>query len=167
MAVNASDVREHVETDATDAALDRLIADAEALVDRTVGPDGEQTVELSGGARTLALPRPADTDQTITVETAESFADWTAVDIGDFEAAYGGRLLRHRTRWPARVKVTYTPTPLADRRDRVVIDLVHLAATYNGLLSSESAGDYTSRMDPDAYEAQRQKLAGSLVDGAL
>lgn len=168
MAVTAAEVRELVESDVDDLVLERLIADADELVDDRVGPDGQQTVEMSGGASTLWLPRPADTNETITVEVAHSFGDWEAEDSGDWETAYGGVLLRHRSRWPHRVKVTYTPEPLADRRDRVIIDLVHLAVTYNGMAKNESAGDYSvgQSLTPDAYERERQKLVGSLVGGA-
>lgn len=168
MAIDAAALREHIETDLGDDALDRLIADAYAFCEERAGKQGEQAVVLDGGERYLMLPFPiSDTGD---IEIVERIGDEeTTVDPSDWrwnggrtlERLNGGDLVFWGYAHPGGdVVVTYTPKSDADMRDRVVIDLCKLAIQHTGL-HAERAGDYSST-HPE-YARERDRIVRQLV----
>ena len=185
MTITHDDLKEHVETDLDDDALDRLITDAQASIDDRIGPEGAQTIVLGnvGGDRYLFLPRPISSSADIASITER----WGAVEralASDEWRWLGGRQLERLigsgstagTLWgwweggsippinagysDVSVVIAFTPKPDA-RRDRVVIDLCRLALVYNGL-SDERAGEYQTRSRED-YQAEREKVLSELM----
>lgn len=173
MTITNTELREHVETDLGDDALDRLIADAYAYCVERVGAAGEQTIVLHAGERYLVLPfsiaAAADLD------ISERYNDQTTVLVEGTDWRWlGGRLVERLsggsiTVWghaygAGDVLVTYTPKDDEARRDRVVIDLCKLAIQYNAL-RSETAGDY--KADSAEYTKERDRLVRQLAPGMV
>lgn len=169
MTITASSFKTYFQTDLADAVLTAYIDDATDFCVERAGPQGEQTVVLQSEGRYLVLPkaiaaaadvseiieRQADTTNTLTT------ADWRW---------NGGRILERLTSgnpdfwgttfgFACDVVVTYTPKDDANRRDRVVVDLVKLAIQYSGL-ASERAGDYA--MTAQVYAQERDRIVRQL-----
>lgn len=164
MAVTPAIILEHLETDLGDNAIQRLIDEAEAYCTKIAGPEsGSYTVHRQGGVSSFWLRRPADS---ITSVTELDNGD-NVVDSGNYRLEHGGRTLRRVGNiWAhGTVEIVYTVITDTAVRDRVVIDLVHLALSYRGAVKSESDGAYSSGRigSPDAYERERYNIASALV----
>lgn len=168
MTIDADALREHVETDLADPALDRLIADAYDAIAVHVGPaDAGQVDRYAGGDRFLFLSTPIADDADIDSIVEDHGGDTTTtLDPSDWRWWPGSmRLERLGTgpngagAWAPTVVVTFDPSLDADRRDRVVIDLCKLAIQYNAL-RAQTTGDF--RGDAVEYQREREKLIGEL-----
>ena len=164
-----AEIRTNVETDLVDAALQRLIDDAEAEMIRVAGPHS-----AAGSAEQTAYPERLTADIFLTrqasavTEVIETLADTdTTLAADDYELLNGGRILRRlsdgtngRSEWGDRVKVTHTPTTDEDQRKGVLIEVVALAVQYKGL-GAEREGDWQgTHLD---YTKERARLFKRLV----
>ncbi len=150
--ITVADLREHVETDLPESALQRLIDDADQMVVDTYGEHGPatQTDDLYGdpGSEYVFPERPIDAVTTVTEYTTETTSQ--VLDPTDYRVLHQGKsLLRLRNGsnpavgWPYRVVVAYViATGENPRRRGVVIDLVRLSINHSSGLRSERAGDY-------------------------
>lgn len=164
MTIDADAFRTFFETDLSDEALEALIADADAYCTLKL-PAAAQTVLIQGAGRYLVLPQPVTDEDDIDLiverlpgEDSELEAeDWRVASSrmverlsGDTAVFWGG----------CDVQVTYTPKADADRRDRVVVDLVKLAIQYSAL-GSERAGDFAeTELD---YASERERIVRQLL----
>lgn len=144
--LSVADLREHVNSDLGDDALERLLADAEAAIVARAGAAGDRTQIAGGGYRFIALHRPAATITSI-VETVGNVDTTLAAD--DYRLRPGGYLIERllygtnpRSTWDRRVTVLYSPVDDDAIRIVVQIDLIKLALTYAPGLSSERIGDW-------------------------
>lgn len=169
--VNPAQAREHIETDLIDSALQRLIDDADALIVERFGPHAGQTTDiLFRDMQTddlLFLNRPLTGAPVSVTEWINDFSS-IVLDPTDYRILYGGRALQRlingvtaRTTWGARVVVVYNPVDEAAKRTRVELDLVRLAAQYNGLMR-EQIGDYMS-ISKDEYQGERERILDALA----
>lgn len=166
--VTAAQAREHIETDLPDAALQRLIDDAESEIVRRFGPHapGPVVEEHAGGDPLLFLRRPALSVQSVAEEVAYVV---TALDASDYRLRFGGRAIERlptgphpRRFWGDLVTVTYAPVDDTPQRVRVLLDLVQLAVAY-GAVDSVSVGDYSEQaLD---YQRERERLLAGLLPG--
>lgn len=161
--VTKAEVREHIETDLGDDALDRLIDDADAEIIRMHGEHTTQTEQLLGGNVFLILSRPASSITTVTEILKGTLPDSeTTLSADDYDLWPDGRRLERlgdgtnqRETWGDVIEITYTPTDETAQRTRAEIDLVKLAIEYKGL-NSEGIGDHkVSFVD---YEDERSKI---------
>lgn len=162
--------REHLETDLSDTALQRLIDDADGDVVRCAGEHPAAGVTVTEtfapavGDRLILLGRVADPAQPLVVtETRADVIGGESPTTLPAEAyALSGRLLRRvGTGWAGIVSVTYTPASddLARRR-RVILDLVKLAIRYEAARSYTLGDVSVSAVD---YEGERQRILGVLA----
>ena len=163
-------VREHVQTTMAEAAIQRLIDDADQTVVDTYGAHGPtvQTDDLRSGPddRLLFLQRPAATITTVTEYVDET--NLTALDPTDYRLINGGTTLERitsganvRSSWGFRTLVVYVISSDENPRRRgVVIDLVRLAINNPGGITRERAGDYS--VEHGSYEEQQGKILGRL-----
>ncbi len=167
--ITAGQLREHVETDLTDEALERLVDSADAEIIRAYGPhDGEQSALVAGRGYRIWLPRPAESITEI-VEWAgwETPGDADTVSAATYHLEHGGRTIwRTDAQFMTNVQVTYTPVADNPRRTAVLIDLVKLEIQYRGL-NTERVGSYSvTYMDHDKERQRvltrlRQNYAGA------
>jgi hypothetical protein len=161
-------IREHVETDLTDDALQRLIDAAE----EDLGSETAVVEYFRGlGRQVLHLRRLASAISSVTEHKADG--DLALVVPGlttaDMRLLQGRAVERLTTGtnpssyWYEKTTVTYVPNDLS-RRKQCVIDLVRLAVERRGV-ASEGTGDY--RFTGLDYEAERQKIIDSLYVEAL
>lgn len=172
--LTATEIREHVDTDLGDTALDRLLADADAEIVRRYGAHTANQVETftpPPGSVTLQVDRPISSIVSI-VETEET-------DIGESDvtlAASDYEIMRERTirrvsgglhsstTWGSIVVVTYTPDSDNARRIGVTIDLVKLAVQYQAA-SSVAVGDVSiSHVD---YNRERERILRRLAPSIM
>lgn len=168
-------VKERIETDLSDAELQRLIDEAnQEVIDRHgahANSAAPITVALEGDREALSLARPIDSAQTVTiteyvanpptgVETA------TVLAASDWRSWHGGRTLQRlasgtnsRTRWGTRVSITYTPKNDGNQRDEVIIKLVQLTIEFEGV-SERTVGD--TRQRHADFQTERERLLRSL-----
>lgn len=137
-------LREHVETDLTDEALQRILSAAEADVLRAAGPESgavdEFEAELPG--RFVCLRQPADSITSVTEYRGTASLVLTS---SDYELrADGRRLYRVGAYWAPRVVVAYAPVIDMEGRELAAVDLVRLALQDTGT-ASERVGDYSSQ----------------------
>lgn len=172
--LTVSDAREHLETDVTDAVLQRLVDDADSAIARRHGPhspgaDDVIVEDVTGGDERLFLRRPAATVSSIVEHLSETTN--RTLDPSDYRSEFEGRALLRlpngtnpAARWGYRNVVTYAPTSSDNAtRRRVIIDLVRLALQHNAL-AGETAGDYSSRSVD--YQAEREKLIREVAASA-
>jgi len=167
--LTTDELREHFETDLKDAAVQRLIDDAESEIDERIGQlaTGTDTFEGDILATALFLSRRAKTITTATEEIRSGGGYQTTVlDPTDYKLRYEGRQIERltsgvnpRSTWGDIVTVVYVPEDDTNRRKRVAVDLVKLAAQYSAL-DSEKIGDYSAKSAK--YEAHRSEILARL-----
>ena len=163
--VTPAQVREHVETDLGDTALQRLIDDADALIVARFGPHTGNVIEtIAGGGEHLFLARPASAIVSVS-EVVDDVA--SALAASDYRSWWGGQALQRAINgtnpssfWGDRVTVTYTPVDESARRTRIELDLVRLAIQYDATRSS-TVGDF-SQTNAD-YATEREAIVGVLA----
>lgn len=157
--------RTHIETDLVDAALQRLIDDADAqIVERYGEHAGNITEELRVGAHGRFL---FPSRRVVAVVSATEYAlraetSSVVLDPTDYRILNNGRVLERlhtgpnaRQGWGERVVLVYAANSETAKRTGVTIDLVRLAAQYEAK-KSEGIGDYSAtHVD---YERERNAL---------
>ncbi len=166
--LTVAELRQHLETDLSDQALQRLLDDADAAVVRHYGPHppGPAVETHIGGSKYVFLRQQAAAVQSIT-ETVRGVT--TVLASNDYRVLGGGRYLERltsgpnpRVYWGDFVTVTFEPYDDRPQRRRVIIDLVRLALEYNAL-DSVDVGDYSARsLD---YQRERRRLLAELSRG--
>lgn len=159
--VDISDLREHIETDAVDDVLTRLLNQAVTDVESRFGDDSARTDILDGGVSSVRLSRPASSVSSVTVQT-DFTATATALTASDYVLLHGGRTLRRITlpNWENIVNVTFTPKTEENVRNMVIVELVRCGLTYQGLITREGVGDYSA--DLQGYTAERERIMQQL-----
>ena len=157
--ITIDSLREHVETDINNLALQRILDAVDDEIVASVGPHastGDVTELIMGGDVGLFLARPYTTITSI----SEVFGTAAAVTLStdDYRSWFGNRTLQRLTdgtnpqsRWGDRVTVIYEPLTDDNMRILSTIELVQLSLQYSGL-QSEQAGDYRSTAKDHAKE---------------
>lgn len=167
--ITVAQLREHVETDLGNDALQRIIDDADAVIVERFGAHTGNVVETrSGGGRLLFLDRPASAVVSITERLGMPYDETTtALVANDYRLWYGGRAIERlasgdnpRTNWGDRVVVTSTPAAETARRTRVEIDLCKVAIQFDGT-ESMTVGDH-SQTNPE-YDVARERVLDDLA----
>lgn len=158
-----AEVRAHVESDISDAALTQVIEAADAEIIRRLGPVATQTEVLSGGDRFLHLARAA------TAITSAS-ERWTVDGVGittqailadDYRLVSDGRRLERlftgtypASDWQGEVTLVYVPEDTTAERKLLLVNLVKIDLAVSGLLS-DRVGDLGVQYlnDPEAARA--------------
>jgi hypothetical protein len=163
--MTVSQIREHLETDLTDEALQRILNAEEAEIVQRYGAHATATETWQGNGEWLILER---TPSTITSVTETDYNVSTTLATNDYRIWSQGKLERLssgtnvRSYWGSVVTVVYVPEDATAQRRGVLIKLVTLSAKYAGLKSeSIGSGDYSmSALD---YTAEREALLRSLA----
>ena len=165
MLITTAIAREHIETDLSDAAVTRLIEDAEFAIIKRFGPHVTQldTLEGNAGANAVFLTRRISVVLSAT-ETVEGTETVLAAD--DYKIVHDGRGLQRlstgtnpATYWGESVVVSYTPESDSAERIRVCIDLVKLSVGYSAK-KEERIGDHAEILF--SYEAERNEILSRL-----
>lgn len=158
-------IREHVETDMNDNALQRLIDAEDAEIVRRFGAPTTQTDVLRGGEERLFLSQLASTITSVTEEVAHTT---TVLATDDYEVWWSQELDRltdgtnGRRTWGERVTVVYVPQTMTAQRVACLTQLVQLAVRYNGVTQeSIGAGDYSAASAD--YQKERERLFRKLA----
>lgn len=161
-------IREHVETDLSDTALQQLIDDAEAEIVTKFGAHSEtgEIVEehvVMDGERWIYPRRVLDPALPVTITRQEfGSSDVTIADEAEYalSATTGGIRLLATGPWAGQlVTIEYTARTDAPRRKRVLIDLVRLALRYDAARNT-SMGDMS--VSHVAYQQERNQILASL-----
>ncbi len=165
--LTAIEMKVYIETDLTDAALDRLIDAADQEIVQSHGEHasvGTVTELHIGGDAAIFLNRPPATITSVTETVSE--VD-TVLSTDDFREWYGSRVLQRlddgtnpQTFWGERVSVVYTPISDDPRRIQATIDLTRLGVEFNAL-RTQRAGDYSQTALTD-YTKERSQIVNSL-----
>jgi hypothetical protein len=157
-------VREHVETDLVDDALQRLIDAEDEEILKRCGPPTSQTEILKGGDTHLYLSRLVSTITSI-AEQVEDTTTTLAAD--DYDLWWNQALEREedgtnpRAVWGERVTVVYLPQDQTSQRIMTLIQLVQLAVRYSGVQQeSVGSGDYS--VGNYDYQHERERLLRKL-----
>ena len=157
-----AELKQHVETDLDQAALQRLMDDAEAEIIKRFGAHGDKTStqiieDLEGRAASIFPYRPETT--IVSVTEYEIDGTETVLALNDYRIWHGGREISRRIDgtnprgvWAPRVRIIYLDATELPNRKRVQADLVRLAIEYRAL-KSESSGDLDQSYAD--YEAER------------
>jgi len=163
--VTPAELREHIETDLSDGALQLLIDAEQEAIDKRAGPAASESDLMQAfGARELRLTRDASSiDGVKTRYSADD--DQVTLSANDYRLEDKRTLVRlstgdnPETRWIGKIEVAYTPETDAALRERVLIDLVKVAIEFKGI-GFENVGS-TSRSFGD-HEAMRQRILRQL-----
>jgi hypothetical protein len=172
--ITPTELREHMASALTDAALQRIIDAEEAeIVTRfgeTAAAQVEEFEEECPGS--LIFPkRRAQSVSSIVELWPDRFIGGLVpltLDATDYEIVPGGKQVRrldtgaHPSReWGGRVTLTYVPVVETSKRVLALINLCKLNLQFNGL-DSESVGGGEYRMDSGDYDAKREKILAGL-----
>ena len=178
MILSVSELREHVNTDLGDDALQRLLDAAEWAIVNRAGATGARTEIASGGYRFIVLARPAASISSV-VETAGWSDSVGASDItlaaDDYLVGAGEMLIERlitgtnqRSVWGARVTTVYTPVDDDPVRIECQIALCQLALNYQPGLAEETIGTWTERFTNNSAwsnQAERDSILERLAIG--
>ena len=163
MALTIAQVREHVQTDLVDAAIQRIIDAVNADITARLGPSAGIVALRRGGDKLIYLGRKAGSISEV-IEWYES-TEYT-LDATDYKLhADGYRIERlddgvnSADEWRGLVKVTFDPADAeAEARALLELNLIRLDISQAGV-KSESVGDVSvTYLDPKEYAAQREAL---------
>lgn len=155
--LSVDEVRQHVETDLSDMALQQRIAEADALIVRRAGAHTGVVAELHSlapGAELLFTRRDIDTGESVVVKTIVGGVETTLTVDVDYVIDSVRQVRRIGCAWTPLVRITYTPVSDAAIRKGVLIDLVRLALTYQAV-NAESVGDVSVTHADYAREQRR------------
>lgn len=167
--VTIEELRQHIETDLVDGALERLLDGAVFDVESRFGSDAAQTIERDGcDKRYISLPRPAS-GVTSVVEKDEYRNTLATLDTTDYVLRYGGRMLERLNGgtnargwgWAPLVVITFTPLAEEVIRNLVIVDLVKLDISYEGLNKETHVGDTKvigDKQNLGAYQSERETI---------
>lgn len=157
--LTTAEVRQHVETDLVDGALERLIDDADQEIIDRLGALSSETEVLDGGGALLHLSRKASAISSAVERIDET--DYTLA-ASDYGLLGDGRRVERRqgsgypaSLWRGRVTVAYTPADETATRKRLLADLVKLAAVYQATSGLSVGG---TRVDHVDYLKERERL---------
>ena len=168
--LTVDEVKEHVTTGLSDAALGRLIDSGDAYIRQMLGQHDPATtmvyeMDLDPGYQSIWLPRPAVSIATLEKRRRLDSA-WTVQDAETYYLSDEGRSVQTTrslwtwgwgNRFEMRVRVTYTPVPENAERTQALIDLVRLETQDTGL---EMERDDTYRYEAkDKTKARREIIA--------
>jgi hypothetical protein len=163
--ITIDELKTHVETDLTDAALQRIIDSQEALIVRRLGAHEVQCQVFSPNYQRVLYPYRKVSSITSIVEEVGDTETTLAAD--DYAVTADGRRIDRkqdgtnpRRFWGERVTVTYAPEGQADERKMVLIDLCKLTIEYNAK-KSESTGDHSESAKD--YTKEREEVLSSLA----
>ena len=160
MTVLIADLREHIETDAVDDVLTRILYAAVSDVETRFGNDAERTLYRQGLGRSVALLRPVASVSAVKEYDKNHNLSYT-LTTADYKLLFGGRILqRIGGDWAAWVEITCTPKTEAEIRDMAVVELCRLELTYQGLITSESVGDYKAGLAE--YTEARERILNQI-----
>jgi hypothetical protein len=166
--LTVAEVRQHIETDLGDEALQRLIDDADAEIIRRLGTAAANTDVLVCDGKILFLTRKASSITSITQRLEEINTVLAANDYLLLGDGYQVERLTQGTnpqpRWIGTNTIVYVPQDTTISRKRLEIDLVKLALKYDGVLSS-SVGDVRVQ-NFDNYQAERERLLSAFASSA-
>ena len=159
------DIRQHIDTDLGNEALQRLIDDAEDDIVRAYGPTTGTVTERftpGPGDAWIFTSRPISAITSIT-ELRSTYAGETDVTLGSADYVLEGtRQIRRKqggtnsaSSWGPLTTIVYTPADDTDRRKRVLIDLVRLALRYDATRSGSVGDTSVTHLE---YEAERTRL---------
>jgi hypothetical protein len=158
-------IREHVETDLSNDALQRLIDSEDAEIVQRFGALSTQTEIFKGGSERLFLSRLVSSITSISEEVGETT---TTLAADDYELWWSQELDRDpdgtngRSTWGERVTVVYVPQTMTAQRTAVLTQLVQLAVRYNGVQQeSVGSGDYSATSAD--YQRERERLLSKLA----
>lgn len=157
-------VREHIDTDLLDPAIQRLLDDASAaIVERFGAHSGPLTEAVEGGGGLLFLSRPA---LSLTSLTEANGLTSTLLAANDWRSWYGGYAIERLNSgtnaaeiWGERTTVVYTPVPDTAIRTAVELELVRLAIRHEAV-AAKSIGDWSETSLP--YVEERERLLSQL-----
>lgn len=162
-------MREHVETDMIDAAVQRVMNGEESEIDSRFGLVAAQVDTLEGLGTEIFPSRPVLSISEIVETLFDTFGNETATTLNadDYTIINEGRVVKRLTTgtnprqvWGHRLKVTSVPLDETDRRISVLIDLVKLALANTGL-KNEWSGDYRTEQK-ESYQGEREKILARL-----
>lgn len=164
--LTVGELREHLETDLSDEALQRILNAEEAEIVRRHGPTATQSETLQGNETYLFLSRTASSITSV-IETESDNLTQTTLASNDYRLLPAGKIERlvtgtnPRSFWSHLVTVNYVPENQADQRRLVLMQLAMLTAKYNAMKSeSVGGGDYSgTSLD---YTVERERLLRSL-----
>lgn len=163
-------LREHLETDLVDDALERVIDSEEAEIVSRYGAHVTQVDALRGRGPHVYLTRPAasittvteqaQTSTTVTTLASDDYRKWPTSNTRYLERVTNGT--NPSALWEDIVTVTYVPQDETAERTRVLIDLCKLAIAYQGY-DSQRMGDYQESVKnyPEMREALLAQLGQS------
>ena len=162
--LTVAEVKEHITTGLSDAALERLIDAQDAYIRRMVGEhDPETTMVYEDDHQALQsiwLPRPATAITSVEERRADQISEWEVRASSSYRLTNQGRAIESIfRRFYEFVRVTFTPVPQNAERTQALIDLVRLETQDTGLQSE--------RDDTYAYQAKNKTLARRQVIALL
>lgn len=173
MTLALDELRQHIETDLEDDALQRLLDAAYQAIDEYAGVEGDVSEYLRAGYGDLLFLSRRALSITSVIERDVTLA------ASDYELRPSGLQLRRlttgthpSTRWHGRIDVTYTALADDAERDRVAIELCKLDVTHEPGLASQTLGAWsetyqTGTAQTGGYSDQRAAILASLYVGAV
>ena len=164
-----TELRDHIQTDLVDLALQRVLDAEESEIIRRYGAHASQTEMLTGGNARLGLSRQAASVTSVT-EVASEVTTVLAAD--DYRLWYGTSLERlmtgtnPRQYWGDRVTVVYVPTERNAQRTLALVNLCKLTLAYEGV-KSQSIGQSDYSMTAMDYRQERERILRSLASRGL
>lgn len=163
--LTVTQIRELVETDLIDSALQRIVNDAHEMILEYHGPHTGDVTErfLPGSGDTFIFTKRRITSVTSIKETYTGNLGETVNTLAASDYALeSGRQIRRkiggtypRSFWAPMVTVTYSPADELVRRQRVLVDLVRLGVRYEAAQMTQT-GD--SRIQHVDVEVERSKI---------
>lgn len=155
-----AEVRQHIETDLTDPALNRLIAAAWSEVEQADGEASIEDIFIDEREPVLFTSEPISAITSIVKRDDAAGADET-VDAADYRVRGRREILRtDGALWTGEVRVTFAPVIDESLRMSVLVELVRMMVEHRAPVSETSGGTYQA--DYSGMEERRTKALNRL-----
>ncbi len=160
-------IRAQVQTDITDAAMQKIVDAEEKRIEKSAGKETAVTeYKLAGGLVEFFTQRPI---LTITSIKERRSATSTQVTLAaDDYRIFGDRLIRRLSDgtngfefWGAEVEILYDPTENLDRRNLALVELVRISVEEKAVKSEKDGDVVTTYRNP---QRARKELLDGLSD---
>lgn len=170
--LTVEEFKDRVSTNASDAAIEAVLAAAEESILAAAGPSGNGRERIRGGNDQIMLGRRAETVLAV-IERVGSLRTELAPD--DWELSPSGSSLRRLSEganpsdwWRGQVEVIYTAFPGEETRKSVQAELAALdlgisIGSASGALTQERIGDYSQSFSSTAVAQTPEDRRSSIL----
>lgn len=169
MALTTDDVRERIDTDLSETAVQRILTAAESSVERSAGNATAETEQMDASASARLTVSRRSTSITSVTERTRHSSDAVTLSANDYRKIGAITFLRLNSGdnpasfWGKEVTFVYVPEVDTELRERVTLDLCMLDIQLRAFDREEKGADWEGEQKD--HKARRRAVLAQIREG--